>query len=73
VHFIQGDFGQFYIEDDILGEGTTATVKKCIKRSTNDTYAVKIVHYRDDVEILTLVIMMYNNANHQDCQRVQEP
>lgn len=55
VHFIEGDFMSYYTEGEVLGEGTTATVKKCRKNGTEEWYAVKIVHYRDDNEILTLV------------------
>jgi hypothetical protein len=55
VHFIEGDFMSYYTEGDVLGEGTTATVKKCQKNGTEEWYAVKIVHYRDDNEILCLV------------------
>lgn len=55
IRFIKGNFGDYYEEQEILGEGTTATVKKCYKKGTDDKYAVKIIHYRDDTEMLVLV------------------
>jgi hypothetical protein len=59
IHFIQGDFFNYYEEKEIIGEGTTGTVKKCVKKSEpENVYAVKIVHYRDDAEMLTNVIFM---------------
>ena len=56
IHFIRGNFYAYHIEGEILGEGTTGTVKKCIRMSDNTAVAVKVVHYRDDLEVLTLVI-----------------
>lgn len=55
IHFIQGQFDRYYEELEILGEGTTATVKKCLRKSTNEPFAVKILHYNDDTEMLVLV------------------
>jgi len=70
IHFIKGNFNDYYEEGDILGEGTTATVKKCYKKGTDDKYAVKIIHYRDDTEMLVLVIInLYSNSKQViDCQ-----
>ena len=55
IYFIPGDFFVYYEEGDIIGEGTSGTVKKCIKVSTNELFAVKIVRYRGDTELLHLV------------------
>lgn len=56
IHFIQGDFYNYYTEKEIIGEGTTGTVKQCFKVNHEETtFAVKIVHYRDDAEMLTMV------------------
>lgn len=55
IHFIKGNFYSFYYEGDVLGEGTTGLVKKCTRKDTNEEFAVKVVHYRDDLEILILV------------------
>ena len=55
IHFIRGNFYHNYVEGEILGEGTTGLVKKCIRMRDNVAVAVKIVHYRDDLEVLTLV------------------
>ena len=55
IHFIQGNFDAYYEEQEILGEGASGTVKKCIKKGTDEQYAVKIVRYRGDTEILLLV------------------
>jgi len=57
IHFIRGNFYAYYVEGEILGEGTTGTVKKCIRMSDNVPVAVKVVHYRDDLEVLTLVFL----------------
>ena len=58
IHFIQGNFDAYYEEQEILGEGTSGTVKKCIKKGTNEEYAVKVVRYRGDTEILLLVFLV---------------
>lgn len=55
IHFIKGNFYSFYYEGDVLGQGTTGIVKKCTRKDTNEDVAVKVVHYRDDLEILILV------------------
>jgi len=55
IYFIKANFGDYYEEGEVLGEGTTATVKKCFKKSTNEAFAAKIIHYRDDTEMLVLV------------------
>jgi hypothetical protein len=55
IHFIQGSFCKYYKEGDILGEGTSGVVKKCSKVCTKEYFAVKIVQYKGDMEILTLV------------------
>jgi hypothetical protein len=64
IHFIKGNFKDFYSEEEVLGEGTTATVKKCLKIGTNEPFAVKIVHYRDDTEMLVLVKRDINNIQY---------
>lgn len=55
IHFIQGDFGSYYAEEEILGEGTSGVVKKCLKIGTSEYYAVKAVNSKNDDEILRLV------------------
>lgn len=55
VHFIEGDFFNYYKEMEILGEGTTGTVKKAKKLQNDQEFAIKIVHYRDDTEMLIMV------------------
>lgn len=55
IHFFKGDFSSFYKEGKILGEGTSGLVKKCAKVDSDEAYAVKIIPYRGDNEILTLV------------------
>jgi len=61
IHFIRGNFYAYHIEGEILGEGTTGTVKKCIRMSDNVAVAVKVVHYRDDLEVLTLIVKEFQN------------
>lgn len=63
IHFIKGNFYELFTEGPILGEGTTGTVKKCIRNSDNEPVAVKIVHYRDDLEILTLIVKEFKNQS----------
>ena len=74
IHFIQGDFFVYYEEGDILGEGMSGTVKKCTKVSTNEIFAVKIVRYRGDTELLHLVnfFSFFNIVILQDYKRVQK-
>jgi hypothetical protein len=55
IYFIRGNFYDYYQEDEFLGEGTTGVVKKCTKIGTKDEFAVKMVQYRNDLEILSLV------------------
>ena len=58
IHFIKANFGDYYEEDEVLGEGTTATVKKCFRKTTKEAFAAKIIHYRDDTEMLVLVRLL---------------
>jgi len=55
IHIINGNFALYYQLGVILGEGTTGTVKKCIKNDTGASFAVKMVNYKNDVEMLVLV------------------
>jgi serine/threonine protein kinase len=58
-----------------LGEGTSGTVKKCTKNGTNQAFAVKIVRYRGDTEILLLNIKEFKNhkrLNHKNIIKVHE-
>jgi len=66
IHFIKGNFKDFYEEMEILVEGTTATVKKCMKKGTDKKYAVKIIHYRGDTEMLVLVRIVSLYHHKQD-------
>lgn len=66
IHFIQGSFCKYYKEGEFLGEGTSGVVKKCTKVCTKDEFAVKIVQYKGDMEILTLVKKIFD-LNIDDC------
>lgn len=55
IHIINGNFGLYYQMGQILGEGTSGTVKKCVRNDTGASYAVKIVNYKNDMEMLVLV------------------
>lgn len=55
IHFIRGNFYDYYTEVDILGQGTSGVVKKYVKKDSEDSFAVKIVSYRSDLEMLVLV------------------
>ena len=53
----------YYEEGNILGEGTSGTVKKCTKTQTNEAFAVKIVRYRGDTELLHIVNILSFERN----------
>ena len=55
ICFIQGDFSSYYQEREVLGEGASGVVKKCINNKTSQICAVKMVRYRGDVERLHMV------------------
>lgn len=57
IYFIPGNFSAYYEEKDILGEGTSGTVKECVKNSTQERFAVKITRYRGDTELLHCVTL----------------
>jgi len=63
IQFIKGDFSEYYKEGEILGEGTTGVVKECTKTNNTETFAVKIVQYRGDSEVLILVSTFKNSTN----------
>jgi len=64
ITFFKGSFAKFYLEEDILGEGTSGVVKKCFKVGTNEPFAVKIVQYKGDQEILALVNLSSNSLSY---------
>jgi len=75
IHFIKSNFNDYYEEDEVLGEGTTATVKKCFRNTTREAFAAKIIHYRDDTEMLVLIIKEFKNYKrliHPHIIRVHE-
>ena len=56
------EFSQYYEQGLLLGTGTTGTVKKCFKVEKNsEPYAVKIIDYKDDMEMLKMVIKLSRN------------
>ena len=55
IHFIRGNFYDYYAEGDILGQGTSGVVKKYVRKESEESFAVKIVSYRNDLEMLVLV------------------
>ena len=59
IYFIQGNFHAYFQEQEILGEGASGTVKRCIRNGTDEVYAVKIMRYRGDTELLSLVRLHY--------------
>lgn len=56
IHYISNSFNNYYEELESLGEGSSAVVKRCRKLSTNEEFAVKIINFRGDDEIKTLVV-----------------
>ncbi len=63
IHVIQDGFSSYYKECETLGQGTSGIVKKCIKKGTNESYAVKIVNYKNDTELLVLVRSSFTNQS----------
>lgn len=59
IFYIENSFHTIYHEMETLGEGTSGVVKRCVKISNNEEFAVKIINFRGDEEIKTLV--MRNN------------
>ena len=73
IHVIQDGFCSYYQECETLGQGTSGIVKKCIKNGTTENYAVKIVKYNNDPELLVLVKYYskrfdFNRFIFSDCQ-----
>ena len=48
IYYINGDFWEKYQKKNKLGEGTSAIVRKCIRREDGMPFAVKIVRTRDE-------------------------
>ena len=55
IFLLEGNWKDYYEEKETLGQGVSAVVKRCIKRSTTEEYAVKIVNYKRDDELELLV------------------
>ncbi len=75
IHFIEGNFSNFYKEGKTIGAGTSGVVKKCTKLDTKEIYAVKIVQYKGDLELLTLIIQEFQNLrklHHKNVIKVYE-
>lgn len=58
IFFIQNTFHEIYEELETLGEGTSGVVKRCVRIATQEEFAVKIVNFKGDDEIKTLVIFV---------------
>jgi len=75
IHVIQDGFCSYYKECETLGQGTSGIVKKCIKNGTDDHYAVKIVKYNNDTELLVLIVNEFKNhhkLSHKNIIKVYE-
>eukprot|EP01017_Pseudomicrothorax_dubius_P014052 TRINITY_DN1645_c0_g2_i3.p1 TRINITY_DN1645_c0_g2~~TRINITY_DN1645_c0_g2_i3.p1 ORF type:complete len:476 (+),score=63.62 TRINITY_DN1645_c0_g2_i3:251-1678(+) len=72
--FLNTDFSAIYEERQILGEGTVATVKKCIRRSNGKAFAVKISRTKDLEIILALKKEFINlkRLDHENIVKVYE-
>mgnify|MGYP003579185542 FL=1 len=55
IHFIDGNFGEYFTEGKVLGQGASGVVKKCKRIQDGEVFAVKSVRYRGDTERLLLV------------------
>ena len=55
IFLINGNFKEFYEERETLGQGVSAVVKRCIRRSNKVEYAVKVVNYKQDEELELMV------------------
>ena len=58
IYDIYGNFKQFYVEKETLGQGMSAVVKRCICVETGKSYAVKIADTKGDEELEFLVLKL---------------
>lgn len=56
MHFLHGNFSEFFEEKESIGQGCSGIVKKCVHRQTGQVYAVKIIDTQGDEERILLVI-----------------
>jgi len=57
IHFIDGNFADYFTEGKVLGQGASGVVKKYTRVQNGEVYAVKSVRYRGDTERLLLVAL----------------
>jgi len=55
IHFIEGNFADYFTEGKVLGQGASGVVKKYTRIQDGEVYAVKSIRYRGDTERLLLV------------------
>jgi len=60
IHFINGNFADYFTEGRVLGQGASGVVKKCTKVQDGEVYAVKNIRYRGDTERLLLVALYFS-------------
>lgn len=55
IHFIYGNFNEYYDEEQTVGQGCSGIVKKCVHKPSGLPFAVKIIQTMGDEERLLLV------------------
>lgn len=56
VFYINGNFNDFYVEGDILGEGCVGLVRRVQRVSDNMVFASKMVRTKGEEEVVANVI-----------------
>jgi serine/threonine protein kinase len=71
IKVIDGNFSKFYEEKETLGQGTTGIVKRCQKvgDEAND-YAVKIVSYKGEMELLKMIVREFDKMKRLDHKNI---
>lgn len=52
IHFIEGNFSEFYEELETIGQGCSGVVKKCVHKASGQVFAVKIISIRHEERLL---------------------
>jgi calcium-dependent protein kinase len=54
IHYLFGNFKDFYEEGKLLGQGTSSVVKKAVCKRTGNQFAIKTTKTRDAERISTI-------------------
>lgn len=67
-------YNDYFIQDEVVGQGAFATVKKAVERSTGKTYAVKIINKRKvmgNLDGVTRELEVLQKLDHSRIVRLQ--